>query len=193
MNVEKWGKVATIILSAVLAVVAVLTGVVIRPEVPSAPPVVIGAGGGSAQALTERINLDSMGDNQISNGGDLIFWSGFRTSEKARLDGATGTFSHAGFDIDTPSTAISVTNNATITPTASYQPLSSAGTVTASLSTSGIVTGAVLMLVNTTNTTIILTDTGTLKASGNVSLGQYDAAQFSFDGTNWIQTGESDN
>ncbi len=90
-------------------------------------------------------------------------------------------------------TAISVTNDATITPTGSYQPLTSAGTVTASLATSGYTTGTLLTLLNTANTTIVFTDTGTLKASGNVSLGQYDAASFIFDGTNWIQISESDN
>lgn len=88
---------------------------------------------------------------------------------------------------------ISVTDNATVTPTGSYQPLESAGWVTASLSTSGYSPGTVLTLINTANTTVTFTDTGTLKSSGNVNLGQYDAAQFWFDGTNWIQTGESDN
>lgn len=90
-------------------------------------------------------------------------------------------------------TAISVTNNATITPTGTYQPLESADTVTASLAASGYAAGTLLTLINTSNTTIVFTDTGTLKASGNVSLGQYDAALFWFDGTNWIQIGESDN
>jgi len=90
-------------------------------------------------------------------------------------------------------TVISPTDTATITPTGTYQPLSSAGAVTVALSASGYTAGSLLVLINTSNTTILISDTGTTKASSAVSLAQYDAALLWFDGTNWIQIGESDN
>lgn len=91
-----------------------------------------------------------------------------------------------------PRTAISVTMNATINPTGSYQPLTSAGTVnTASITIKPA--GMVLTLVNMSNTSIVLTDTGTLKLSGNLTLGQYDSLVLVSDGTNWVQRSTSNN
>lgn len=87
---------------------------------------------------------------------------------------------------------ITVTMNATISPQASYQPLASSGTVNTSSITAGAA-GEVLTLVNTTNTSIVLTDTGTLKLSGNLTLGQFDSVTLISDGTNWNQLATSNN
>ncbi len=90
-------------------------------------------------------------------------------------------------------TTVTVTSGSTITPTGMYQRLTSAG----NLGTSSIANptaGRLLVLVNVANTTITLTDTGTLKLSGNAALAQYDSIQLMGDGTNWIQIApESDN
>lgn len=92
----------------------------------------------------------------------------------------------------TPATSITVTTDAIITPLGSYQPLTSSGTVqTASLATG--TAGDVLTLVNTTNTSIVLTDTGTLKLAGNRTLGQYDTLTLVSDGTNWIERSFANN
>lgn len=88
--------------------------------------------------------------------------------------------------------AISVTMNATITPLGSYQPLSSAGTVNTSSITAGTV-GDLLVLINTTATSIVLTDTSTLKLTGNLTLGQFDSVTLWSDGTNWIQVATANN
>jgi hypothetical protein len=54
--------------------------------------------------------------------------------------------------------------------------------------------GDVLTLVNIGSNAITITDTGTLKLSGNAALGQYDSVTLLSDGTNWIQVApESDN
>jgi hypothetical protein len=87
---------------------------------------------------------------------------------------------------------IAVTMNATITPLGSYQPLSSAGTVNTASITVGAA-GDVLTMVNTTNTSIVFTDTGTLHLSGNLTLGQYDTVTLVSDGTNWNQISTSNN
>lgn len=88
--------------------------------------------------------------------------------------------------------AITMVSAATLSPTGSYQPITSAGAVGFGAITAGSA-GAVLTVVNTVNQTITITDTGTLKLSGNAVLGQYDAITFISDGTNWIQTSKSDN
>lgn len=91
-----------------------------------------------------------------------------------------------------PATSITVTTDAIITPLGSYQPLSSAGTVqTASIATG--TAGDLLTLVNNTNTTITLTDTGTLKLGGNRALGQYDTITLISDGTNWVERSFANN
>ena len=90
-----------------------------------------------------------------------------------------------------PRTAISVTDGGIITPTGTLQMLESAGNVTATLASGQ--SGQLLMLINTTDTTIVLEDTSGQIFSGNVSLAQWDTAEFVFYGTSWIQTGESNN
>lgn len=91
-----------------------------------------------------------------------------------------------------PATTISVTMNATITPLGAYQPLSSAGTVNTASITVGTA-GKELTLVNTTATSIVFTDTGTLKLTGNITLGQYDSLRLISDGTSWIMLGTANN
>lgn len=90
-------------------------------------------------------------------------------------------------------TVFTITQAGTLTPTGTYQQLTAAGAV----SFGSIVTGTagdVLTLVNIGSNTITITDTGTLKLSGNAALGQYDSVTLLSDGTNWIQVApESDN
>lgn len=90
-------------------------------------------------------------------------------------------------------TAISVADGGIITPTGTYQPLASAGTITPTVATSGMVTGSVVTLINTSDTTINLADTGTAKLSAAWAAGQYDALVLWFDGTNWVEISRSDN
>ena len=89
-------------------------------------------------------------------------------------------------------TSITIVNDTVVTPLGSYQPISSAGTVgTASITIQPA--GFELTLVNTAATTITFTDTGTLKLTGNIGLGQYDSLRLMSDGTNWIMLGTSNN
>ncbi len=97
-----------------------------------------------------------------------------------------------GLTRNVKSTAITVSNGSTVTPVGSYQPLTSA----ANTGTSAITVlsaGTVVYFVNTANTTITFTDTGTLKLSGNAALGQYDSLILLSDGTNWIEVSETNN
>jgi len=91
-------------------------------------------------------------------------------------------------------TAVSVTaEGGMITPTGTYQPLESAANYSSTLETSGFTTGTLLVLVNTVNHRLGITDTGSVRLSGNLFLDQYDSAILWFDGTNWVQLAESDN
>jgi hypothetical protein len=87
---------------------------------------------------------------------------------------------------------ISVTMNGEIAPTGSYQPLSSAGTVNTADVDCGTA-GNVVTLINTTNTSIVISDTGTLKLTGNITLGQYDSLTLWSDGTNCVQLATANN
>lgn len=89
--------------------------------------------------------------------------------------------------------AISCTNGGVITPTATFQPLTSAGAVTPTLATGGIIAGSRLVLENTSNSTIHLADTGTAVLTGAAALGQYDVLELVYDGTRWVEVGRADN
>jgi hypothetical protein len=90
-----------------------------------------------------------------------------------------------------PRTTITVTNGATITPTGSYQPLTAAGAVAASITARPA--GSIVTLINIGSNTITFTETATLISAGNIALGAGDATTLYSDGTNYYQVGASNN
>ena len=93
-----------------------------------------------------------------------------------------------------PRTAITVTDNATINSTGTYQRLTAAAAVGTSgdnLTTKPA--GTLLILVNTGANTITITETANIKSAGNVALGTLDSATFVSDGADWYQIGASNN
>lgn len=81
----------------------------------------------------------------------------------------------------------------TITPTGMYNQIT-ASAARGTSSVAGVATaGRVVVIVNIGSNTITLTDTGTLKLSGNIALGQYDSVSLLSDGTNWIQLATANN
>lgn len=139
--------------------------------------------------IAKRLTVDT----SASIGTDLTVGDDVTVTGDVTADGLTLT---SVGTIDTlrlsAATAISVTQGLTITPAGSYQPLESAGTVSTGAITAGTA-GDVLTLVNGTNTTITISDTGTLKLSGNIALGQYDSLVLISDGTNWVQLATTNN
>ncbi len=104
----------------------------------------------------------------------------------------TGAQTVGTFQLWTAATAISVTTNGYITPTGTLQPLTSFGNVfTAQLSCGGV--GRLIVLYNQSNTTITISDTGTVMLSGDTALGQYDALWLYSDGTNCIELAQANN
>lgn len=84
-----------------------------------------------------------------------------------------------------------------ITPTGTYQPLTSVAAVTTSLTTaiiSGTVKGQLLILVNENASDIIIIDDGAnTHLSGNISLGNDDTLMLIWDGADWLEIGGANN
>lgn len=101
--------------------------------------------------------------------------------------GNAGSLQHAGFTVVDAATSITVTNGASFTPTGSYQPITSAGTVTPTLATTGYTAGTVIYLVNKSNTTINFASTGNQQFTSACALAQYNSLAVLWDGTNWLK------
>jgi len=91
----------------------------------------------------------------------------------------------------TGQTAITVTDSTAFTATGTYQAIQAAGNVTPTITAGSA--GDLLVLINTSNTTIKIQDTGTQMLTGDISLGQYDSLVLWSDGTNWIQVATANN
>jgi len=105
---------------------------------------------------------------------------------------SSGALSASKFLQETIQTTQTITNGSVLTPTGSYQPLSSTVAATITLS-SGCVTGNLLTLVNVAAQTIVVSETTTFIGSGNASLGQDDTVLAVCNGTGYVQLAESDN
>lgn len=112
----------------------------------------------------------------------------------------TGSTTLSAFLSLAPSTAITVTNGNSFTPTASYQQIQAAGTVTPTIAVTNAVgsaytNGTILRLLNVSNQTINIADSGNVKLSSAWAGGQYDSLTLIFDTTTstWIEMSRSDN
>jgi len=90
-----------------------------------------------------------------------------------------------------PQTVISVTNGGVITPTGALQRLESAGNVTATLAAPS--SGEMLVLFNSSNTTILIQDTTGQTLASDASLGQWDTLTLFGYGTSWVEVSRSNN
>ena len=119
----------------------------------------------------------------------------FDAAGTATIDDLTAAdVSVTGWASLTPATAISVTNGATITLAAGFQPLQSAGTVTPVLA-APTAAGQVAILYNTSNTTINVADSGTVRLSAAWAAGQYDSLTLiaAPDLAAWVEIARSNN
>jgi hypothetical protein len=92
----------------------------------------------------------------------------------------------------TAQTSITVTDTAAFTPTGTYQGITAAGEVTPTI-TAGATAGDVLVLINTSDQTINIADSGTTMLTAAAALGQYDVLVLWSDGTNWIEISRANN
>jgi hypothetical protein len=142
--------------------------------------------------LVDRLTVGTAG---ATVNGDLSATGDFAVTGDSTLTGDLTTSADASF-ADTlniaAQTSVTMTQSGTLTPTGSYQPITAAGNLSFGDITAGTA-GGVLTLINLSNTTITITDTGTLKLSGNAALSQYDALILWSDGTNWVEVSQADN
>lgn len=117
--------------------------------------------------------------------------------EQAWAQGGTTVFTSVRINRELrlqPRDAISLTMNASLNPTGSFQQVESAGAVSVSGASITVKpAGTILVLANIGANTITFTETGTLISAGNIALGANDSATLISDGTNWRQIGASNN
>lgn len=131
---------------------------------------------------------------------NLETWRTLDASGSTTIDDLTAIAAEAGDLTVTgaaslePTTAISVTNGVTLTLSASFQPLTSAGTVTHTLA-APTTAGQIVTLINTSNTTINLADSGTARLSAAWAAGQYDTLTLIAppDLAAWVEVARSNN
>ena len=121
--------------------------------------------------------------DDLTVGGDLTVAGASTTTGDLTASGA----------FNTGAQAATLTNDFALVPTTSYVEVTSAGAVGGVFSTTGVVEGQVIFLVNVGAQTITFTDTGTSKLSGNAALGANDTLTVIFDGTNYNEVAQQDN
>jgi len=101
------------------------------------------------------------------------------------------------YAIFTEQSVVVCTEGAPITPTGTYQPITSAAAITTSTTTavvSGTVVGEVVWLVNENASDEIIVDDGAnTDLGGNVTLGAGDILKLLWDGANWLGLGTANN
>lgn len=90
-----------------------------------------------------------------------------------------------------PPDAVTVTNGGTITPTGAVVELTAAGAVGAAMAPA--VDGQFLILINTVNQTITISETSTARMAGDFAMGQYDTITLIGQGVTWHEVARSNN
>jgi predicted small lipoprotein YifL len=183
----------------VAAVITLATFFGVKYPIPLPPDDAVVTLGTSHFSNIEAADITATDDLTVTD--DTVLGDSLTVTGTSTFAG-TGTFS-ADLTIAndfylTVQTAISPTDGAIITPTGTYQPIQSAGTVTPTLAItdsagSRYSTGTLLVIINTANTTINLADSGNVKTSGATALAQYDSITLWFDGTYWIEIAQANN
>jgi len=138
MSSDRKQQVLTIFISAVLSILATLGIINLADVIPFPTP-------DSEARVRERISIDARDDAYLYNGADLIVYSDNHTTEKARIDGATGnltannvtvngTFIPAGaFDLNGAAMAIDADGNTTLQASGDDLALLTTGAATGTL------------------------------------------------------------
>lgn len=140
-------------------------------------------------------NIDAEGTLDVagavlSSAGAVTVTDSLNVTGTADFDGVVivGTFARAE-----KATAQSLSDDFSLVPTGTYQPVSASAAAGGVISTTGRTAGDLLVVINTGTNTVTITDTGTMKLAGNAALGQYDSLMLIFDGTNWVEIARADN
>lgn len=142
-----------------------------------------------ATTLNSTLDVDGL---VTANGGAVVAGQTSSGAVVASTGAFTTTLAVGTFGSFTAATGITVTAGCTLTPLGTYQPIAAAG----NLGFSDIAAdsaGRLLILTNTSDTSIVITDTSTTMLSGDITLTQYDTLTLISDGTNWLEVAHSTN
>jgi len=144
-------------------------------------------------------DIDIVGDLRVGDGTPTVTQNGkdayiegtFEVDGAAQLDGtlaANGLVTVGAGMNHATGAAVTIADGGTVNcGTRTVCELTAAGDVGAEWGTAAA-DGRIIYLFNSAAHTIVITDsTGSLQATGNLSLAQWDAVQLVSDGTNWIQ------
>lgn len=106
--------------------------------------------------------------------------------------GCTYSFLSGSRIVEKPNTLV-LANGGVISNSYGVVAVTLTAAATATITTTGYVSGDRLKFYNPTTYTLTIADSAPVYASGNIALGQYDWAELWFNGSGWVQTGESDN
>ena len=189
---------ALVVLVIQVAAVFGVEVVLPRAQAALAPPAQIGAQGVQPAQIfrTVRATNSMQNDGALTQTGAATFASTLAVTGNVTTSAVlkVGTFQRFG-----AGTAISVTNGITnLTPVATYQPLTSSGTVTVTtlLTATAFTQGDVVKFINTNTSGNIVFTNGTyliLPSATNLTLGPNDALELWFDGTKWLTVAASNN
>ena len=198
-----------VVCAVILAIAVILSACQSQPvQIPQPLSVVVANAGefpasgwdataGDEQGLVgAHTNIRSLIAGEIYNKGTLAVDGASTLTGAVTMAGAAtvGTSLGVGTSIDFgDQSAVTVTNGGTIAVTDDFVPLTAAGSVGTGTITGCSTLGKVSLLYNTANQTITISDTGTLKLSGNAALGQYDTLSLMGDGSNCIEFAQADN
>lgn len=98
-----------------------------------------------------------------------------------------------GREASSPGTTITSTGELMITPTNRTYLVAPLDLLTVTLAITDAIGGQSVLIVNTVTTNTVIADTGATVGGGDLTLGQYDNATFTYVGGVWVQTGNVDN
>lgn len=198
------------VLYALTALVVLLAGVVIGQAQPVQDVAAqVGSGIGNYDIVGNvlihgNITLVDGADLVLSSGSDLTN-AGAVTNNGAVTFNSTvttnGSLINVGLVGASRQSTVTVTSGGTVAVTSGFVPLAGAYNTVGTSTVTGCSAGTLasiapyVVLYNTGTNSVVFTDTGTLKLSGNATLGQTDTLMLKCDtGTgNWLQVGKVDN
>lgn len=125
---------------------------------------------------------------------DIAGTTNLRGAVTAASETITGTLTVGTFLNTAPTSALPVVASTPIAPTRTFQILSSAGAVDPGGIGNGTTAGQILILEQSSNQTITLTEAGTLHlGAATRALGQYDTIILMWDGAAWVELAFTDN
>lgn len=189
------------VLFSLLLVASLLVGSAVG-AVTATPGALAQIGAGNYDILSNvllhgNVQLVDGADMTLNTNSDLVANGAATFAGAVTMNGAQ---TSSGLVGASRQSTVTVTTNGTIAVTGGYVPLTSAGNVATSSVTgcsAGPVTAVAPQVIfeNVGSNTITLTDTATLKLSGNIALGQFDSLLLKCDtgSGNWIQLATANN